>query len=100
MQSKRYCLRPLWRYTDQTTAGIEKMKLTRRRVLSCAGALTAGAILPARAQDLPARSLRILVGTAPGGSPDIISRLLAEKISDRIGQSIYIENSTSGGGTV
>jgi len=76
------------------------MHLTRRRMLRLTGAVAAGAALPARAQDLPARSLRILVGTAPGGSPDIISRLLADKMTDRIGQSIYIENNTSGGGTV
>src|SRR5712692_2445514 len=80
--------------------GWAAMRLTRRRMLSLSGALAAGLAIPARAQEWPTRSLRIMVGTAPGGSPDIISRLLAEKISERIGQSIYIENNASGGGTV
>ena len=73
------------------------MNLTRRRMLALTCAVAAG---PARAQEWPSRALRIMVGTAPGGSPDIISRLLADKISERIGQSIYIENNTSGGGAV
>ena len=57
--------------------------------------------LPARAQqNWPQRSLRILVGTSPGGSPDIIGRLLADKMADRLGQSITVENNTGGGGGI
>lgn len=69
-------------------------------MLSLTGALATGFANPAHAQDYPSRPLRILVGTAPGGSPDIISRLLGDKMSERLGQPIYIENNTSGGGTV
>ena len=76
------------------------MNLSRRRMLGLVGALAAGASRPARAQEWPTRPLRIMVGTAPGGSPDILSRLLADKISERIGQSIYVENNSSGGGAV
>src|SRR5688572_11330081 len=77
------------------------MPITRRHALGMAGALAAGSILSARAQqDWPTRSLRIMVGTAAGGSPDIVSRMLAEKMTDRLGQSIYIENNSSGGGSV
>src|SRR5262245_10932280 len=67
--------------------------ITRRRTLALGGAFAAGPILPARAQsDWPSRPLRILVGTAPGGSPDIMSRMLADKISPRLGQSVTVEN--------
>jgi tripartite-type tricarboxylate transporter receptor subunit TctC len=76
------------------------MCLTRRRMLATLGALAAGSAVPARADDWPTRPLRILVGTAPGGSPDILSRLLADKISERLGQSVYVENNASGGGAV
>lgn len=69
-------------------------------MLSLAGALAAGQVLPARAQEWPTRALRIMVGTAPGGSPDILSRLLADKMTERLGQSIYVENNASGGGSV
>jgi tripartite-type tricarboxylate transporter receptor subunit TctC len=75
------------------------MTVTRRRALGLAGAFAAGGVLPVRAQEnWPTRSLRILVGTSPGGSPDIVSRLLADKMADKLGQSITVENNTGGGG--
>ena len=58
------------------------MSVTRRDALGLAAAFAAAGALPARAQsDWPQRSLRILVGTSPGGSPDIVSRLLADKFA-------------------
>jgi len=70
-------------------------------MLRTAGTIALSASLPARAQsDWPTRPLRILVGTSPGGSPDIISRLLADKMSPRLGQSITVENNTGGGGGI
>ena len=58
------------------------MTITRRGALTLA-AWTAGAgIFPAAAQtNWPQRPLRILIGTAPGGSPDIVGRLLADKLA-------------------
>jgi tripartite-type tricarboxylate transporter receptor subunit TctC len=77
------------------------MNITRRRALRLGGMLAAAAAVPAQAQqDWPSRSLRILVGTSPGGSPDIVSRLLADKMTGRLGQSITIENNTGGGGGI
>lgn len=77
------------------------MSLTRRSALALTAAFAGTAALPARAQqNWPQRSLRILVGTSPGGSPDIIGRLLADKMADRLGQSITVENNTGGGGGI
>jgi tripartite-type tricarboxylate transporter receptor subunit TctC len=77
------------------------MNLTRRRALALSAAFAASPVLPARAQQAwPQRSLRILVGTSPGGSPDIIGRLLADKMADKLGQSITVENNTGGGGGI
>jgi tripartite-type tricarboxylate transporter receptor subunit TctC len=76
------------------------MILTRRSLLRASGALAALPILPARAQEWPTRPLRILVGTAAGGSPDIVSRLLGEKIAERLGQIVTVENNTQGAGAV
>ena len=75
------------------------MRLTRRTLLS-AGALLAAPVFPARAQAWPSRPVRIVVGTAAGGSPDSVSRLLGEKFSERLGQSFVIENNTQGAGIV
>ncbi len=77
------------------------MTITRRHALGLAGAFAAGSVLPARAQaNWPNRPLRIMVGTAAGGSPDIVSRMLADKITGPLGQSIYVENNSAGGGSV
>jgi tripartite-type tricarboxylate transporter receptor subunit TctC len=77
------------------------MSLNRRRALALATAFAGSSALPARAQqNWPQRPLRILVGTSPGGSPDIIGRLLADKMSDRLGQTITVENNTGGGGGI
>ena len=67
------------------------------RSLSGAAALTA---VTAHAQEekWPARPLRIIIPTAPGGSPDIASRLLGDKITPRLGQSLVVESMTAGGG--
>ncbi len=74
------------------------MSVTRRQVL--AGAAAALAPMPAFAQEAnwPQRPLRIIIPTAPGGSPDITSRLIGDKITGRLGQSIVVESMTTGGG--
>jgi tripartite-type tricarboxylate transporter receptor subunit TctC len=77
------------------------MTITRRRALALAASFAGMASLPANAQqNWPQRPLRILVGTSPGGSPDIIGRLLADKMAERLGQTITVENNTGGGGGI
>jgi tripartite-type tricarboxylate transporter receptor subunit TctC len=76
------------------------MALTRRRLIELAGFAGAASIVPAAAQDWPSRPVRILVGTAAGGSPDIVSRIIGEKLAERLGQSFVIENNTQGAGAV
>jgi tripartite-type tricarboxylate transporter receptor subunit TctC len=70
------------------------MTLARRRFLSLAASATA---LPtvsrlACAQTYPARVVRIVVGFAAGGASDILARLLAQRLSERLGQQFIIEN--------
>ena len=71
---------------------------TRRELLSGAAAMLAAC--PAQAQDAgwPSRPIRILIPTAPGGSPDIASRLLGDKITPRLGQPFVVESQTTAGG--
>ncbi len=76
------------------------MTVTRRTLLTAAGTLAATSALPAGAQAWPTRPVRIVVGTAAGGSPDIVSRLLGERFSERLGQSFVVENNTQGAGIV
>lgn len=62
-------------------------------------AVVIATIVPASlaAQQWPARTLKIVTGTPAGGSPDFVSRLLAEKLAERLGQAVVVENSTSTG---
>jgi tripartite-type tricarboxylate transporter receptor subunit TctC len=70
------------------------MKLPRRKFLHLAAG---AAVLPAvpsiaSAQTYPMRPVRWIVGFAPGGSADIHARLMAQWLSDRLGQQFVIEN--------
>ena len=76
------------------------MRMTRRAMVQFAASLAAAPALPLSAEDWPSRPIKILVGTAAGGSPDIISRVLGDKLGERLGQSFVIENNSQGAGAV
>jgi tripartite-type tricarboxylate transporter receptor subunit TctC len=72
------------------------MRLPRRTFLRLAAA-TAGlppAARIARAQSYPSRPIRLILGFAAGGSADIVARLIAQHVSERIGQPVIVENRT------
>jgi tripartite-type tricarboxylate transporter receptor subunit TctC len=78
------------------------MKLPRRKFLH----LAAGAIaLPAlhrvaRAQAYPTRPVRIVVGFAAGQAVDIVTRIIGQSLSERLGQQFIIENRPGAGGNI
>ena len=52
------------------------------------------------AQSYPARPVRVIVPFAPGGQTDVVARLVAQRLSDRLGKQFYIENAAGGGGNI
>jgi tripartite-type tricarboxylate transporter receptor subunit TctC len=78
------------------------MKLPRRQFLHLAAgaaALSAWSRI-ARAQAYPSRPIRWVVGFVPGGATDIIARLMGQWLSERLGQSVVIENRPGAGSNI
>ena len=65
--------------------------------------LTAGFLLPMPApaqSQYPNQPIKLIVPYAPGGVPDTTARLLAQKLQDRVGQSVVVENRAGGNGSI
>jgi len=71
----------------------------RRRILQLAGAavLASALLQPADALDYPTRPVRLVVGFPPGGSADIVARIVAQALTERMGQSFIIDNKPGAG---
>ena len=90
---------PRWRFPTTRKA---VMKLLRRQFLQ----LTAGATFApnlttaASAQTYPTRPVRVIVPYAAAGPTDILARLTAQKLSERLGKQFYVENIGGAGGNI
>ena len=72
-----------------------------RNTAKCMVALTLTALAAAAsAQNYPSKSIRFLVGFAPGGSTDIVARLIAQKMTDNVGQQVVVDNRAGAGGII
>jgi tripartite-type tricarboxylate transporter receptor subunit TctC len=78
------------------------MKLPRRRFLRLAASAAAFPVLAsvARAQSYPSRPITMVLPFAPGGPTDTLSRIIAVRMHELLGQPVIIENVTGGAGTL
>jgi tripartite-type tricarboxylate transporter receptor subunit TctC len=75
--------------------------MTGRAVLSAAIlALSLFLVHPGHAQPYPARPVKIIVPTVAGGTVDVITRLIANDLSSRLGVSFFVDNRSGAGNTL
>ena len=72
------------------------------RVLHCifAAALLLSGAVPSLAEGYPTRPVRVVVGFPAGGPTDIIARIVAQKLSESLGQQFYVENLPGAGSNI
>jgi tripartite-type tricarboxylate transporter receptor subunit TctC len=78
------------------------MPLPRRHFLRLAAGVAALPILPRAlaAETYPVRPVRMIVPFAPGGPVDVCARMVAQRLSERLGHQFYVENVTGAGGNI
>jgi tripartite-type tricarboxylate transporter receptor subunit TctC len=80
---------------------MSRMRTLRNALLAAAVAAGLGmSAAPASAQDYPNRPITLIVPFPPGGSTTIVGRIVADKMSEALGQSIVVDNRGGAGGTI
>ena len=72
--------------------------MKRRQVLTLACALSACSL--ALAQSYPSKVIKLQVPFAPGGTTDVVARIIADPLGKALGQSVIVENKAGGGGSI
>lgn len=81
---------------------MKRSKVTRRMALALglSVASLAAFVSPSLAQQFPDRTITLVVPFAAGGSTDVVSRIIAQKMSEDLGQQIVVENVAGAGGNI
>ena len=73
-------------------------QVAARGVALCAALIALA--LPASAQDYPSRQIRLIIPFPPGGSNDVVGRIIAGQLSEKLGKQVFVDNRSGAGGVV
>jgi len=76
------------------------MATRSRRTLILFTAIALAQTCTAQAEDYPSRPVRIVVSFSAGGPTDIVGRVIAQKLSELLGQQFFVENKVGAGGNI
>lgn len=80
------------------------VRSNRRKLLQSAGLVALSGVVPtpvkAQAQKLPGGTIRILVGFPAGGGTDVMARYMADKLRERSGANVIVENRAGASGVI
>lgn len=93
---------------DQVREGNALVTRGRGGIKHCLPAIMVIALLQAPAclaqsaagQQYPVKPIRLVLGQSPGGGTDLVARMLAQKLAERLGQSVVVENRTGASGAI
>ena len=74
--------------------------VNRRQVVQAMGGGLALGALPLMAQEFPNRPVKVIIPFPPGGPTDVLGRIVAQKLSERLGQSFVIDNKPGASGMI
>ena len=74
--------------------------MKKRVIFAAAVVASLGSVWSAHSQSYPSRPITMVVPLGPGGSTDVIGRLMAEGMRPHLGQPIIVENVTGAGGSI
>src|SRR5579862_9772914 len=78
------------------------MRMTFAKILLLCSLLPASLAFAAAAgaDDYPARSIRLIIPFAPGGSNDVVGRIIANQLGQKLGKQVFVDNRGGAGGVV
>jgi len=77
-----------------------KINAVSRHVIASLIAAAGVCAMPAHAQSYPSKTIRLIVPFAPGGPNDFLGRLVGQKVTEQLGQTVVVDNRGGAGGTV